>query len=284
MADPDSVRRTLEGCQAAIHAAAHVSVTDARQASVLQKNTDGARNVLGAAVDAGLGPVVLVSSLTAIFDPRGGDTTADSSLVYGQSAYGQSKAASDALARELQERGAPVAIVYPGGVVGPEDTGLSESVRAQRGFLRGGTLRVGGTSMVDVRDLAELLLQLIERGNTGRFVAAGRYVSWDELTAMLEEVTGAKVPRVSVPGWLLRGAGRVFDLLGRATGRTFPITHEAAEIATRWRPIADSPEVAEMGVAWRPARETIVDMFRWLVESGHLRAEKAPKLARGAGA
>jgi dihydroflavonol-4-reductase len=277
MVDEAAVEQTLEGCHAAIHAAANVSVTDVRQTDAFDRNVDGARTVLRAAVDRGLAPVIFMSSLTAIFDPRGGETTGESPLVESHSRYGRSKASSDAYARELQGEGAPIAILYPSGVIGPDDTGLSESVRAYRSFLRT-TIRAGGTNLVDARDLAELLLQLLEQNRTGRFVAAGHYFSWDELTELLEDVTGASIARLSAPGWLLRAGGSLGDAIGRISGRSLPFSREGMDIATRWRPIADSPEVAALGVHWRPARETLADMFGWFVENGRLPASAVPRL------
>jgi nucleoside-diphosphate-sugar epimerase len=278
MADEGAVARALEGCDAAIHAAANVSVTDASQTDAFDRNVDGARTVLRAAVDGGLAPVVFMSSLTAIFDPRRGETTGDSPLVESHSRYGRSKATSDAYARELQSEGAPIAIVYPSGVIGPDDTGLSESVRAYRSFLRT-TIRAGGTNLVDARDLAELLLQLLEQKRTGRFVAAGHYFTWDELTALIEDVTGANISRLSAPGWLLRAGGSLADAIGRISGRNLPLSREGMEIATRWRPIADSPELAALGLGWRPARATLEDMFRWFVQTGRLPASAVPGLS-----
>jgi nucleoside-diphosphate-sugar epimerase len=277
MTDSHAVGRALEGCDAAIHAAANVSVTQAAGDDAFEQNVDGARTVLSSAVEAGISPIVFMSSLTAIFDPRGGETSADSPLVESHSRYGRSKASSDAFARELQSEGAPIAIVYPSGVIGPDDPGLSESVRAYRSFLRN-TIRAGGTNLVDARDLAELLLQLVERDQHGRFVAAGHYFSWDDLTELIEQVTGARIARLSAPGWLLRAAGSVCDGVGQLTGRSLPMSREGMEIATRWRPIADSPGIAELGVEWRPARETLEDMYRWLVERGRLPASAAPGL------
>jgi nucleoside-diphosphate-sugar epimerase len=236
--------------------------------------------VVGGACERGCQTVVFVSSLTAIFDPRR-ETTADSPLVRSRTRYGRSKAASDAFVRERQAEGAPVAIVYPPGVVGPDDPGFSESVRAYRGFLRG-TLRTGGTSLVDARDLGELLARVVAEKHHGRLVAGGHYLDWDGLTGRIEAVTGATVPRIGVPAPVMRGLGRGLDVLSRLTGRSFPFSGEGIEIATRWRPIADSPEVARLGVAWRPVDDTLADLFRWLVAAGRLPAKAVPKLADAA--
>jgi dihydroflavonol-4-reductase len=279
--DAGAVTRALTSCDAAVHAAAAVSVTTRGGDAAFDANVTGTRLVVGGACERGLRFVLFVSSLTAIFDPHappGTATTADSPLVQCATRYGRSKADADRFVRELQASGAPVATVYPSGVIGPDDPGLSESVRAYRTFLRG-TIRTGGTQFVDARDLADFHLWLLESGRAGRHVAAGHYFAWDELTSLIEDVTGAVIPRIAVPAWLARGMGSAADLLSRVTGRRYAMTREGLEIATRWRPIADSPSVAEAGIGWRDPRVTLADMLRWYVAAQRLRADAVPKLA-----
>lgn len=275
MKDAGAVAAAIAGCDAVVHAAAAVSVTSLAS---FDDNAQGTRRVMTEACERSCQAVIFVSSLTAIFDPRGGRVTADAPLVRSTTRYGRSKAASDRIARELQQAGAPIAIVYPSGVIGPDDPGLSESVRAYRGFVRE-TIRAGATQFVDARDLAELHRQLLERRRCGRFVAAGHYFSWDALTALLEEISGATIRRIAAPGWLLRAGASLADRVSRLSGRSFPITREGIEIATRWRRVEDSPAIAELGVVWRDPRETLEDLLRWYLESGRLPARAVPRLA-----
>lgn len=276
MTDGEAVTRALEGCDAVIHAAAGVSVTAGR--TDFEANIEGTRTVVGAATAAGA-ETVYVSSLTAIFDPKR-ETTESSPLAESRTHYGRSKAAADAWVRARQQEGAPIGIVYPSGVVGPDDPGFSESVRAYRSFLRGTLQTEGGTQLVDVRDLALLLSRMLEQKTHGRVIAAGPHFSWDEFTTLLEQVTGATVSRIKAPGWVLRGAARGADLVGRLSGRSMPLTGEGVEIATRWRPIADSAQVRELGVVWRDPAETLADLFRWYVEAGRLPAKAVPALVQ----
>jgi dihydroflavonol-4-reductase len=274
MADGDAVSRLLEGCDTAVHAAAAVSVTSGR--TDFDSNIRGTEMVVGTALERGL-YTLFVSSVTAIFDPRCAPS-ADSPLVRSKTHYGRSKAACDAWVRERQAEGAPAAIVYPPGVVGPDDPGMSESVKAYRSFLRGTLRSAGGNQMLDGRDLAILHVRMLERKTKGRVLAAGHFFDWDDFTALLEKVTGARIPRISAPGWLLRGAARSMDLIGKLSGRSMPMTGEGVEIATRFRPLSDSPQVAELGVTWRDPAATLEDLFRWYVEAGRLPPEAVPAL------
>ncbi len=276
MTDGVAVDRALEGCTAALHAAAAVSVT--AHAASFDDNVTGTRLVVGGACERGFESVVFVSSLTAIFDAKAKEITASSPLVKSSTRYGRSKAESDAFVRSLQEGGAPVAIVYPGGIIGPDDPGRSESMRAYRSFTQTMIDSEGGTQFIDVRDLALLLERLLEERAAGRFIAAGDFFEWRELMECIEEVTGARIRCIAAPGWLLRAGGSIVDVFSRFSGKTLPFSREGMEVATRWHPIADSPEIAELGVRWRDPKETLTDVYRWFVDTGGIPARALPKL------
>jgi nucleoside-diphosphate-sugar epimerase len=275
MGDGGAVDAALEGCDSVVHAAASVSVTDG--STDLSPNLRGTETVIGRACERGLYSI-FVSSVTAIFDPKL-PVTEDSALVRNKTLYGRSKAECDDWVRTRQAAGAPVSILYPAGVVGPDDPGFSESVKAYRMFLRGTLKSEGGNLIVDVRDLALLLTRMLEAKTPGRVVAAGHFLDWDELTEALEQVTGTRVPRIRAPGWLLRGGARTLDVIGKLTGRPMPITGDAIEIATRFCEMNDSPRVAELGISWRPPLETLTDLYRWYLEVGKLPATAVPALA-----
>lgn len=275
MTDSTAVMRALEGCDAAIHTAAAVSVTTGR--ADFSENLRGTETVVGLAIERAL-YTVYVSSVIALFDPRQ-PLTENSPIARCKTHYGRSKAECEAWVRERQAAGATVAIVYPAAVVGPEDPGMSESVKAYRSFLRGTLQSEGGNQMLDVRDLALLLTRMLETRTTGRVVAAGHFLDWDEFTTLLEEVSGARIPRIRAPGWVLRAASRTLDVVGRVTGQTMPMTGEGIEIATRFSKMSDSKAVAALGVTWRDPHATLSDLFAWFLEAGHLPASAVPALA-----
>jgi hypothetical protein len=45
--------------------------------------------------------------------------------------------------------------------------------------------------------------------------------------------------------------------------------------------MSDSRQVSELGLVWRDPRETIRDLYAWLLESGKLPARAVPLLAPG---
>jgi nucleoside-diphosphate-sugar epimerase len=274
MTDPDAVARGLEGCDAVLHAAANVSVTSGP--ADFSENLRGTELVVGGACERGL-DTLFVSSLIAIFDSRH-PMRDDSPVTGGRTRYGRSKAECDAWVRARQAEGGPVAIVYPSGCVGPDDPGMSEAVRAYRGFLRGTLASEGGNQMVDARDLGALMVRMLEQRTPGRVVAGGHFHDWDAFTRLLEQVTGAEIRRIRAPGWLLRGAARGMDVFARWSGRTMPMTGEGVEIATLMRPVVSSDRVGELGITWRDPAETLRDLFQWFLDVGRLPPQAVPAL------
>ena len=278
MGDPAAVGRLLDGCDGVLHSAAAVSVTDPKLgAAAFEANLDGVRLVIGGAHERGIERIVYVSSSIVLFAP-GAETTDQSAVNPGRTHYGRSKAACERYVAELVATGAPIGIAYPTGVVGPDDPGFSESVKAYRGFLRTTIQSSGGNQMVDVRDLAVLLRRMLEEGTTGRVIAGGHYFDWDAFTQLIERVSGATLSRLRAPGWVMRGAGRLFDTISSVSGRRFPISGEGMEIATRMLPAVDSAAVGKLGVAWRPPEETLADLFRWYLSQGKIPVRAIPRL------
>jgi dihydroflavonol-4-reductase len=280
MTDADVVRAALADCQAVVHAAAAVEVD--RHADSSAQNMAGTRNVLGAAVEMGLDPVVALSSVATMFPPRGPVITLDDPIVNLDTAYGRSKAEAERYARELQARGAPIVSVYPSGVYGPDDPGLGPSLKGLRDRIRFGWFRTtGGVGIVDVRDVARIIVAVLESGRgPRRYLAGGHFLPWMEEADLCEELTGHKVARYPGPPALLRAAGRTIDLIKRVfPSFDYPLTYEASIFVTRFVPCDSSKTVQELGVSFRPTRETHLDTILWMLRTGVLDRKYAPRLA-----
>ncbi len=282
MLDAGAVRAAMEGCDAVVHAAAVVGIDGAKAVQARATNERGARHVLGAAVLAGLDPIVYVSSVSALFHPGGPVVlTADTPVAAATSPYAASKAACERYARELQDGGAPVVCVYPGAILGPDDPGRSEAMRGAVIWRRFTMVRLdSGFLLVDVRDIAAVIAATLTAGlGPRRYLAGHHYVRWTELCDLVADVTGRPVRRLPIPGPVLRGLGRAGDVVGKVIPFGFPLSREAMEAASLMPPMDDQATIDDLGVGFRPARETLRDAYRWLYESGRIPARLVPALA-----
>ncbi len=264
MLDEGSVREALEGCDACVHAAAFTSLTAEEMPKALDVNVPGSRIVLDAAVEHGCDPVVSVSSMSVIFPPTGDRLSANDPVHTGGSPYLASKADAELHARSLQDRGAPVVTLYPAGVTGPLDLGVNvtEGIFAQT--LATEYLLVaesGGNLYVDVRDLATAITAMLEPGRgPRRYMAGGRFLTWDEFADVIDEVTGLIHTRVPSTRAELEQQ----------------IEPDAVEIMLGIVPPDDDDLHRDTGIQWRPSADTLRATVDWMVQHGRLDPRWAP--------
>jgi nucleoside-diphosphate-sugar epimerase len=285
MADEGLCREALSGCQGVLHMAASVEI--GRADDVQAVNGAGNQNVLGAAVEMGLDPVVYTSSVAALFPPQGPVIRADDPIGELESAYGRSKTDGERAIRAMQAEGAPLVSVYPAGVYGPDDPGLGAGAKGLRDRLRFGcVLTSGGTSCVDVRDIAAILCALaVPNGGRGhrRYMAGGHFLSWAEEADLFDELTGRKVRRIPASRRLVNAAGHTVDFIKRLIPSfDYPLTREAARYVTDFVPCDSRIVEQELRIEFRPSRETLGDAIRWLVRAGHMAPKWAGRLGEEA--
>jgi nucleoside-diphosphate-sugar epimerase len=257
-----------------------VAIEARRAREVEDTNLRAVELVVGGAAERGVGAIVYVSSLGALFAP-GAPLSEHSPIASAQSAYARSKAEGERYVRRLQDSGAPLRTVYPPGVIGPDDPGLSEGNHTVRAFLRQLMADTdSGFEVIDVRDLAALVAALVAPGAApGRYVVAGTYRPWREMIALMDELTGTRVRRVRIDGRALRWLGRVGDLVKHVYPFDFPLSGEAMDFATQWPGVVPSPAIDALGIRFRDGRESYADTIRWLYRAGHLTKREAGVLA-----
>jgi dihydroflavonol-4-reductase len=270
MTDPTAVRETASGCDHVIHAAATFSYRRRDAERMLSENAIGTTTVLDAAIAAGCAGIVHVSSTVALSRP-GATLDHLSPLGVAVGPYTQSKIESERVARNRQENGAPVAIVNPGGILGPYDPYLGESNEVIAEILRGRlpTWPRGCLQWVDVRDVAEVVVAALAHPG-GRYLVPGENVTVPHRP--LRTVTGRRLPALRLP---VKAALPVVHL-GYTTGLSFlPHAVEGARLIAHDARVDPSATVADLGISGRALAESLGDTVRWLVEAGHISSRNA---------
>jgi len=281
MGDAAAVKQAAAGCDATIHAAAAIGITGGLEGSVFDVNTVGARTVVDAARAADHDPIVHVASVAIFVPPHGPVIAADSPLAHPRTDYGRSKVETERELRALQDDGVPITIVYPGGVIGPDQPTLDATLEGIVGARTMGWPRTsGGVCLIDVRDLAAALAASIAPGQgPRRLMLGGRFFTWAELGTLCDDITGVRAMRLPLPKPVLFAAATLLDQIRRFRTLAYPLTRDAAEMMTTMVPTDDQPALDELTLTLRPTRESLEDTFRWLVDAGHLPAKNAGRLA-----
>lgn len=284
--DEEAVRRALEGCDALVHAAAVFSLNPRLAAELRRTNARAAEVVLTSAVEAGLDPVVHISSTVALTRPDGSGPELPLGTL--EWPYTRSKIASEVVARGLQAEGAPVVTIYPGSVYGPHDPYRGEQSERLRWLLRGlfPLYPSGRIHTVDVRTVAETVLASLERGRgPRRYVVPGDPVDAAMLYGTAEAVTGRRLPHMVQPPSVVLPFARAMGLLQRPLPPRwhFPADAEGAALIACSTVFDDTPARAELGVDPVPFEQSLRDTVVWLVESGRIPAKCAGKALDGQG-
>ncbi len=273
--DPAAMEAALEGVEALIHCAGLFSNRFV-DADLLQRtNVDGVKTVLDAAVARGLDPIIHISSYLALFPPRGATQSADDPVTMPKSLYSRTKAASELIARDLQDKGAPVVTIYPGSIQGPHDPtyGIGSQIIEQSIKAGSWADAGGGRVYTDVRDLSLLLSRLLVPGQGPRRIMFGGYFLPDaEVGGILSRVSGKEIKVNRVPGGLLRFIGSVSDAISHVTKQEFQLTREAAEVLTKSVPTDDREAVALLNGDMVGAEKSFQDLVDWMKATGRLSA------------
>src|SRR6266542_3622278 len=152
------------GANVLVHAAAALPIQASRD-SIRSVNVGGTATVLGAAMEAGVRRVVLVSSTAVYGIPKVHPIHEDDALV-GVGWYGESKIEAEEVTRDFGRRGLEFAIVRPKTFIGPERLGVFEILfdwvrEGRRIYMLGdGSNRY---QLLDVEDLVEAIVLAAER-------------------------------------------------------------------------------------------------------------------------
>ncbi len=268
--DHRSVVAALDGCEAVVHAAAEIPLGSDPTSNV---NVVGSKTVIGEAVARGLDPIIYTSTVTVYLPTSEPIVTPSSELATPLSAYGASKQEVELFVRSLQAEGAPLTSFLLGGAYGPTSPHLQGSFHAVVSALDALMLTPpGGTGVVDVRDIADMLAKAVEPGRgPRRYLAGGQYLSWIEWTDLLGEAAGVEVLRQEVSVQQMVDLGRQLDEQ-RQKGEVvdIPLSEEVALIMTGYVPTDDSGTLEDLGVSYRPLIETLGDTVDYLRSIGRL--------------
>nr|MBN1228435.1 NAD-dependent epimerase/dehydratase family protein [Anaerolineae bacterium] len=279
--DVDSLRRAAEGVDWVFHLAAIADDWNFPAELVYRVNVDGAKNMMQAALEAGVKRFVLTSSAGALVPPSPGMTLDDETKTFGmnprQWAYGHSKHLAEQTMQDYVFRGLDAVAVLPSAVMGPGDLKFISGELIVRAVKREVfPLPEGGLNFIDMRDAAEGHIAAVEKGRPGeRYILSGHNMTHTEALQIISQVLGIPVRRIKLPRWgLPPAAGLVMGL--RRMRVKLPIEHARVLLSGSYLYYDNSKAVRELGLTIRPFEDTVRDTYRWYYEHGYFARRGIP--------
>jgi dihydroflavonol-4-reductase len=226
LSSEDAIRQGAQGCDAVFHVAAvyKVGVPKSEHEGMYDANVRGTERVLDAAVDAGVKRIVYVSTANVFGNTKGQvvDERYERSEQDGfLSFYDETKYRSHQVAKDRIGKGAPIVIVQPGGVYGPDDHSEVGNMidQTRKGKLRMKAFPELGLNLVHVEDVADGILLAYDRGQVGEaYVLGGELSTMGDLIDKTAELSDRKPPRLTLPPIMVTLSAPLGPIVGPAMG------------------------------------------------------------------
>jgi dihydroflavonol-4-reductase len=291
LTDAASLARAAEGMDGVFHVAAVFDTAASDPKSTLDEpNVEGTRRVVEACANAGVGKLVLTSSIAAVGTAAKGERPRDE-RDWNERAiepYARSKRDAERVAWErASARGLELVTILPGTMLGPGLFRHTPSTKIIESAVMGKLPIIPPFrfSYVDVRDVAEAHVLAYESPRAeGRYIASGETLSVGELLHALHRVDPAiVVPTATLPEPLLFLLP-IFDWLEhRFTGAPRQITRALIdEYGGRVQSVSSARLRDELSWKPRPFSETLAETLQWMAETEGLSSRKpVQRLAAG---
>ena len=223
LSDVGRLTARLGGVDGLIHAAGsyRIGIPAAERGAMWDANVGTATRVLDAAVAAGVPRIVYVSTVNVFGNTHGRvvDETDRRDLGDGfLSWYDETKYQAHEVAEERIVGGAPIVIVMPSQVYGPDDnTSVGQQLRlANSGRLRYRAADGVRLGFVHADDLAAGIIAALDRGRLGQtYVLSGPSATLGEAIAIAALLGGHAPPSLRMPDGLVRAMAPLGHLMGQ---------------------------------------------------------------------
>ena len=278
LSQPDSFEAALKGCDALFHVAADYRLWIPDPDTMYSINVNGTRELMQAALRAGVSRIVYTSSVATLglnADGRPADEKTPVTLNDMIGHYKRSKFLAEAEIRKLyEEQNLPVVTVNPSTPVGPRDIKPTPTgqmvVDAAAGRMP--AYVDTGLNIAHVDDVAEGHLLAFENGATGRrYVLGGQNLSLREIFDRISEITGRKPPKIRLPHNLILPVAFVMESWARLSGTGQPrVTVDGVRLAKKKMYFSSERAREELEYSPRPVDKAFRDAIDWFDRNGYL--------------
>ncbi|MBU8882788.1 NAD-dependent epimerase/dehydratase family protein [Kaistella sp. DKR-2] len=253
-----SLQNALDGVEDVYHCAAKVGFHPGEQREMFHTNIEGTKNLLFACDGSSVKNFCFVSSIAVLdgFNEEGEiDENSDYNPKLDHSAYAVSKHFSEMEVWRASAEGLNTVIVNPGVIIGSGNWDASSGVIFDS-FAKPYTFS-GGTSYVDVRDVAKISVDLMENNIFDeRFILVSGKKSYFEMGTSIRKKMGKPAPKIIAEPVLI--FGRILNfLLGWIIKPLKMVNKTNVESITTMNSISNKKITEKLGFQFIPVSESI---------------------------
>jgi dihydroflavonol-4-reductase len=276
--EPETLVTAMQGVEVVFHTASKVDYWRGPD-GMYPSTVGGTRNVLEAALVAGVQRVVYTSSVASLGVPDvkvPGDLPPllmNETHVWNYRPawwrYGHAKHLAEREVQMAVAHGLDAVIVNPSMVLGPGDANRISGeivIQVARGIVRVGI--PGGMNAIHIEDVVRGHLLALERGRQGeRYILGGENNTFLKFIQTTAEVVGRTPPNHVIPSWVLRPLAGPLDLLCRVV--PMPFNGDLLRFSSQYMYYDTQKAQQELGLTGlRSVRAALKDTYAWYQEKG----------------
>lgn len=207
--DKKSLSNVLQNQDIVFNLAGTISILKDRTKCMYAVNVKGVKNVAEAALAANVRKFIHVSSIHAFHrypEDQAIDENRPLALTEDEYDYDRTKALGEVALLEVMAKGLNAVIINPTCFIGPYDFEPSLMGSSINNFFAQKILPSlsGGFNFLDVRDMAQTLINTIEHGKNGeRYLVAGEWISVNDMIDVIIQLRGFSGVKMKIPSALL---------------------------------------------------------------------------------
>jgi dihydroflavonol-4-reductase len=188
--------------------------------------------------------------------------------------YEHSKMVAEKYMLNVSKNKLEAIVINPTAIIGPFDYKPSyfgeALIRLSKNEIP--MLIQGGYDIVDVRDVVAGAILAMHKGRDGeKYILSGKWLSLENLSAMIGEILGRKTPRMVVPFFLAKIGVPFIKLFAFVKNEQPLYTFNTLEILKySHKNISSKKATLELGYNSRPIKETLTDTLDWFNKKGML--------------
>src|SRR6266702_1239159 len=281
--DPAAVARATQGAKRVFHVAADYRLWAKRKQDIYDSNVGGTKNLLDAAIRAGVEQFIYTSTVAtiAVDRPQHPNEFTDTRLEEMVGHYKRSKWMAEQEALKAAKAGLSVIVVMPTTPVGPWDWKPTPTGKIILDFLNGkmpGYVETG-LNFVGVEECAAGHLLAAEKGRVGeRYLLGGENLTLKGLLDLLAQITGLRAPGMKIPHGVALGVAYVDTVFSRLVGKEPQIPVEGVKIAQHNMFVDASRAQRELGFQPGQVAAALERAVRWYRANGYVTARRAKKI------
>ena len=276
--DVESLIRAMTGIRFVFHVAADYRLWAPNPQDIVRTNVEGTRNLMTAALRAGVERIVYTSSVATLKtrpDGKASDETFQLEARSAVGAYKYSKVVAERLVEAMvAEQKLAAIIVNPSTPIGPGDVRPTPTGRiiVEAAAGRMPAYVDTGLNLVHVDDVAAGHLAALQNGRIGeRYILGGQDVLLGDMLREIARQVGRAPPRLRLPRRLIFPIAYGAEAVAHFTGREPFVTTTGLRLAKDRMFFTSAKAERELGYRARPYSEAIADAIAWFRQHGYLK-------------